>query len=130
VRPSFACEIAQDLPCGVVLAGAQWSVAQSRWPANFGPRFGVHLSDDPVGEAMGGVMKNVIFIASGIVAGRKLGENARATLITLGLAEAMRLGLGRLASAASHSAGKACAALRAPTRSHALEARSNSAPIV
>jgi glycerol-3-phosphate dehydrogenase (NAD(P)+) len=57
--------------------------------------FCVHLSDDVIGAAIGGAMKNVISIASGIVAGRKLGENARATIITLGLAEATRLGLAK-----------------------------------
>ena len=50
---------------------------------------------------MGGVMKNVISIASGIAAGRKLGENARATLITLGFAEASRFGLAKGAKAAT-----------------------------
>jgi glycerol-3-phosphate dehydrogenase (NAD(P)+) len=59
------------------------------------PRFCVHPSDDVVGAAIGGVMKNVISIASGIAAGRKLGENARATLITRGLAEATRLGIAK-----------------------------------
>jgi len=57
------------------------------------PRFCVHPSDDLIGTALGGVMKNVVAIASGVAAGRKLGENARATVVTLGLAEAVRLGL-------------------------------------
>jgi glycerol-3-phosphate dehydrogenase (NAD(P)+) len=52
-----------------------------------------------IGVAIGGVMKNVIAIASGIAAGRKLGENARATLVTLGLAEALRLGIAKGARA-------------------------------
>jgi glycerol-3-phosphate dehydrogenase (NAD(P)+) len=53
----------------------------------------VHPSDDVTGAAIGGVMKNVVAIASGIAAGRKLGENARATLVTHGLWESVRLGL-------------------------------------
>jgi glycerol-3-phosphate dehydrogenase (NAD(P)+) len=93
--PSFAREIAADLPCGVVLACADWSVGESIAQEISSPRFCIHLSDDVVGAAIGGVMKNVISIASGIAAGRKLGENARATLVTLGLAEATRFGLAK-----------------------------------
>jgi glycerol-3-phosphate dehydrogenase (NAD(P)+) len=93
--PSFAREIAADLPCGVVLACADWSLAETLARQISSPRFCIHLSDDIVGAAIGGVMKNVISIASGIAAGRKLGENARATLVTLGLAEATRFGLAK-----------------------------------
>lgn len=93
--PSFAREIANDLPCGVVLACADAILGEAVARQIASPRFCVHLSDDLIGAAIGGVMKNVISIASGIVAGRKLGENARATLITLGLAEEMRLGLAK-----------------------------------
>ena len=57
------------------------------------PHFCVHPTDDVIGAAIGGVMKNVVAIASGVAAGRKLGENARATVVTLGLAETVRLGL-------------------------------------
>ena len=99
--PSFAREIAGDLPCGVVLACADGSVGETVGTEISGPRFCIHLSDDVVGAAIGGVMTNVISIASGIVAGRKLGENARATVITLGLAEATRLGLAKGAKAAT-----------------------------
>jgi glycerol-3-phosphate dehydrogenase (NAD(P)+) len=91
--PSFAREIAADLPCGVALACAEWSVGESLARAISNPRFCVHLSDDVPGTALAGAMKNVISIASGVAHGRKLGENARATLITLGLAEAARLGI-------------------------------------
>ena len=97
--PSFAKEIATDLPCGVVLASADWSAAEeaARHVAN--PHFCVHLSDDVVGTALGGVMKNVVSIASGIAHGRRLGENARATIVTLGLEESVRLGLAKGAKA-------------------------------
>lgn len=91
--PSFAREIAGDLPCGVALACADLALARKLSLEIRNPRFCVHPSDDVVGAALGGVMKNVIAIASGIAAGRKLGENARATLVTLGLEEALRLGL-------------------------------------
>jgi glycerol-3-phosphate dehydrogenase (NAD(P)+) len=93
--PSFAREIALDLPCGVVLACRDAVVRErlSREIAN--PRFCVHPSTDIIGAAVGGVMKNVIAIASGIAAGRKFGENARSTLVTLGLKEIIRLGLAK-----------------------------------
>ena len=91
--PSFAREIAQDLPCGVALACADVALARNVAARLQAPNFRIHPSDDVTGAAIGGVMKNVIAIASGIAAGRKLGENARATLVTLGLAEALRLGL-------------------------------------
>jgi glycerol-3-phosphate dehydrogenase (NAD(P)+) len=91
--PSFAREIASDLPCGVMLACADWQVAESAARLLANPRFCVHLSGDVPGTALAGAMKNVIAIASGIVHGRRLGENARATLITLGLAETVRLGM-------------------------------------
>jgi len=93
--PSFAREIAVDLPCAVTLACAAPEVRAALVRDIANPRFCIHVSDDLVGAAIGGVMKNVISIGSGIAAGRKLGENARATLITLGLAEAMRLGLAK-----------------------------------
>jgi glycerol-3-phosphate dehydrogenase (NAD(P)+) len=97
--PSFAAEISRDLPCGVMLACADWEVAESVAQSISNPRFCVHLSDDVVGTTLGGVMKNVIAIASGIVHGRKLGEDARATVITMGLAEAVHLGLAKGAKA-------------------------------
>jgi glycerol-3-phosphate dehydrogenase (NAD(P)+) len=93
--PSFAREIALDLPCGVALACEDAGIRDLLARAIANPRFCVHPSRDVIGTAIGGVMKNVIAIASGIVAGRKLGENARATLITYGLDEAARLGLAK-----------------------------------
>jgi glycerol-3-phosphate dehydrogenase (NAD(P)+) len=90
--PSFAREIAADLPCGVTLACADAGVRARLVREIASPRFCLHPSDDVVGAAIGGVMKNVIGIASGIAAGRRLGENARATLVTFGLAETVRLG--------------------------------------
>jgi glycerol-3-phosphate dehydrogenase (NAD(P)+) len=93
--PSFAREIALELPCGVALASADAALARRLAPLIANPNFGVHPNPDPVGTAIGGLMKNVVAIASGLLAGRKLGENARATLVTLGLAEAIRFGLAR-----------------------------------
>ncbi len=99
--PSFAREIAADLPCGVVLACEDWSVGEALARQISSPRFCIHVSDDLIGAAVGGVMKNVISIASGIAAGRKLGENARATLIALGFAEESRFGLAKGAKLAT-----------------------------
>ncbi|HJS39259.1 MAG TPA: NAD(P)H-dependent glycerol-3-phosphate dehydrogenase [Burkholderiales bacterium] len=93
--PSFAREIALDQPCGVALACASAALGRRLAEAIASPRFGVHPNADLVGTAIGGVMKNVVAIASGALAGRKLGENARATLVTMGLAEAIRFGLAK-----------------------------------
>lgn len=97
--PSFAREIACELPCGVVLACEDAALREHLCTAIANPRFCVHPSGDVIGAAIGGVMKNVIAIASGIAAGRKLGENARSTLVTFGLGESMRLGLAKGANA-------------------------------
>jgi len=93
--PSFAREIARDLPCGVALACADPALAVRLARAMASAHFCVHPTSDVAGAALGGVMKNVIAIASGIAAGRSLGENARATLVTLGLEETMSLGTAK-----------------------------------
>ncbi len=93
--PSFAREIAVDQPCGVTLACAERSLAARLARGIANPRFCVHPCEDVMGAAIGGVMKNVIAIACGIVAGRRLGENARATLFTLGFEEIVRFGLAK-----------------------------------
>jgi glycerol-3-phosphate dehydrogenase (NAD(P)+) len=93
--PSFAREIAADLPCGVTLACADLALARELCGQMQNPNFCIHPAADVIGAAIGGVMKNVVAIASGIAAGKKLGENARATLITLGLDETIALGVAR-----------------------------------
>ena len=93
--PSFAREVGNDLPCGVALASADGALARRLAPRIANPRFGVQPNADLVGTAIGGVMKNVVAIASGLLAGRKFGENARATMVTVGLAEAVRFGLAK-----------------------------------
>jgi glycerol-3-phosphate dehydrogenase (NAD(P)+) len=93
--PSFAKELGNDLPCGVALAAADGALAARVAKSLANPRFGVQPNTDLIGTAIGGVMKNVVAIASGLLGGAKLGENARATLITVGLAEATRLGLAK-----------------------------------
>lgn len=91
--PSFAAEIAADLPTGVTLACADPVLGTHLEQAIGSARFRVYLSDDLIGAHLGGVMKNVLAIACGIATGKSLGANARATLITRGLAETVNLGL-------------------------------------
>jgi glycerol-3-phosphate dehydrogenase (NAD(P)+) len=90
--PSFAGEVARDLPAAVAIAAHDAALARSFLAALGGPRFRPYLSEDPIGVQIGGAAKNVVAIACGIVVGRGLGENARAALITRGLAEIVRLG--------------------------------------
>jgi glycerol-3-phosphate dehydrogenase (NAD(P)+) len=93
--PSFARELGDNLPCGVALACTDAALARRLAGRIANACFGVQPNTDVVGTAIGGVMKNVVAIASGLLAGRKLGENARATMVTVGLAEATRLGLAK-----------------------------------
>lgn len=89
--PSFAAEIARGLPTAITLA-APAALANDLAQALATPTFRPYVSDDVTGAALGGALKNVIAIACGIVVGRKLGDNARAALITRGLSEMIRLG--------------------------------------
>jgi glycerol-3-phosphate dehydrogenase (NAD(P)+) len=93
--PSFAKDIGADLPCGVVVACHDWAVAEMLARSLANPNFCVHLSDDVIGAAVAGAMKNVISIAGGIAHARNAGESGRASLVTLGLEEAARLGIAK-----------------------------------
>lgn len=93
--PAFAREVAAGLPTGVTLACADTPLGEYLAHQIGTPRFRTYLSDDVIGAAIGGALKNVLAIASGIAEGRKLGNNARATLITRGLLEMTRLGLAK-----------------------------------
>lgn len=97
--PSFAAEVARGQPTAVTLATRERALGTRLIQALGGARFRPYLSDDVVGVEIGGGVKNVIAIACGIVAGRGLGDNARAALITRGLAEMARLGLAKGAKA-------------------------------
>jgi glycerol-3-phosphate dehydrogenase (NAD(P)+) len=91
--PTFAAEVARGLPTAVTLASRDGDLA-ARLAETLGSRsFRPYVSDDPLGAEIGGTVKNVLAIACGIVAGRRLGDNARAALITRGLAEMTRLAL-------------------------------------
>lgn len=91
--PSFAQEVARGLPTAVTLAAADAAFAEGAARALHGPRLRVYSSTDVVGVEVGGAVKNVIAIAAGISDGLGFGHNARAALITRGLAEITRLGV-------------------------------------
>ena len=90
--PSFAKEVVKGLPTAVVLAGEDPEATQKMQELLAVPYFRVYRSDDPLGVEIAGALKNVIAIASGISDGLELGLNARASLITRGLIEIIRLG--------------------------------------
>jgi glycerol-3-phosphate dehydrogenase (NAD(P)+) len=90
--PTFAAEVANNLPSAVTLACADPALGADLVDALGHSRFRPYLSDDVVGAQIGGAVKNVLAIAAGIVAGAKMGDNAAAALITRGLAEITRLG--------------------------------------
>ena len=92
--PSFAQEVAQGLPTAMVAASSDGALAAAAVAAFHGENLRIYTSDDVVGVEVGGAVKNVLAIATGIVDGMAgAGLNARAALITRGLAEMTRLGL-------------------------------------
>jgi glycerol-3-phosphate dehydrogenase (NAD(P)+) len=90
--PSFAAEVARGLPCALTLASRDPDFARDSAALLHGGRMRVYYSADLVGVEIGGAVKNVMAIAAGISDGLGLGQNARAALITRGLAEIARLG--------------------------------------
>ncbi|OGB29850.1 MAG: glycerol-3-phosphate dehydrogenase [Burkholderiales bacterium RIFCSPLOWO2_12_FULL_61_40] len=91
--PSFAQEVAQGQPTALVAASVHASVRDALVHAFHSPTLRVYANDDVVGVEVGGAVKNVLAIATGLCDGLQLGLNARAALITRGLAEMTRLGL-------------------------------------
>jgi glycerol-3-phosphate dehydrogenase (NAD(P)+) len=91
--PSFALEVARQQPTALVAASAHASVRHALVRAFHGPALRVYANSDIVGVEVGGAVKNVLAIATGLCDGLGLGLNARAALITRGLAEMTRLGL-------------------------------------
>ena len=89
--PTFAPEVAAGKPTAVVIAARDLGLAERLAVALAAASFRPYASDDPLGVALGGAAKNVLAIGCGIVLGRALGENARAALLTRGLAELARL---------------------------------------
>ncbi len=91
--PSFAIEVAQKTPTVVTAAASRIDIANDVQAIFAAPHFRVYTNTDVIGVELGGAIKNVIAIASGIVDGLGLGLNTRAALITRGLAEIRRLGI-------------------------------------
>ena len=90
--PSFAQEVARGLPCALTIASHSAALRGAVVSALHGGTIRVYASEDLVGVEVGGAVKNVLAIATGVADGLGLGLNARAALITRGLAEITRLG--------------------------------------
>jgi glycerol-3-phosphate dehydrogenase (NAD(P)+) len=91
--PSFAIEVARQQPTALVAASDDAALCSVAIEVLHSESLRVYTSDDPIGVEVGGAVKNVLAIATGIADGMKLGLNARAALITRGLAEMTRLGI-------------------------------------
>lgn len=90
--PTFAKEVAHGFPTAMTAAAIQLQDAQRLAEAFHGDNYRVYVSDDIIGVELGGAVKNVLAIGAGISDGLGFGANARAAIITRGLAELMRLG--------------------------------------
>lgn len=90
--PSFAQEVAKGLPCALTVASSSAELRERVVGAVHGGNVRVYACDDLIGVEVGGAVKNVLAIATGTADGLGLGLNARAALITRGLAEITRLG--------------------------------------
>jgi glycerol-3-phosphate dehydrogenase (NAD(P)+) len=97
--PSFAQEVALGLPCALTLAADDAAFARGLAAELHGGRLRIYYTTDVVGVEIGGAVKNVLAIAVGISDGMGLGQNARAALVTRGLAEIQRLGVALGANA-------------------------------
>jgi glycerol-3-phosphate dehydrogenase (NAD(P)+) len=93
--PTFAHEVGAGLPAAVTLAAQDLATAESLAARLARPTLRPYVSDDVIGAEIGGVVKNVLAIACGVVEGAGLGQNARAALISRGFAEMTRYGLAR-----------------------------------
>lgn len=92
--PSFAVEVVANQPTAIVAASNSVDAAHGLQQALSNASFRVYTQRDVIGVELGGALKNVMAVATGIVEGVGLGNNSRAALITRGLAEMMRLGIG------------------------------------
>lgn len=91
--PSFAKEVARGLPTDVVVASEGMTAARTVQAMIHAPNFRTYASGDPIGVQVGGAIKNVLAVATGACDGLGFGDNARAAVITRGLAEMTRLGV-------------------------------------
>ncbi len=89
--PSFAQDVAEGKPTLVTVASSDEKFAHDVAHAFHNPQFRVYISDDIVGAELGGAVKNVLALATGISDGMQLGDNTRAAILTRGMAELMRL---------------------------------------
>lgn len=99
--PTFAAEIAAGMPAAIVLAGTDPAATAQAQKTLSNERFRIYSTDDVTGVLVGGAIKNVVAIAAGVSDGLGLGSNARAALITRGLAEITRIGVAMGAHAAT-----------------------------
>lgn len=99
--PSFAAEVVAGQPTAIVAASRNSTAAREVQKAFSNANFRVYTQDDVVGVELGGALKNVMAVATGIVEGVGLGHNSRAALITRGLAEMTRLGVAAGATAST-----------------------------
>lgn len=93
--PSFAIEVARGLPTAVAVAAAEEDLGRAIANALGGPAFRPYWHDDLIGAQVGGAIKNIMAIACGVTLGREYGDNARAALMTRGLAEMARYAAAR-----------------------------------
>jgi len=91
--PSFASEVARGAPTAVVIASRDAALADSLQKVFNSQKFRVYTSDDVIGVELGGTLKNVIAVGVGVCDGMGLGHNARAAVVTRGLAEITRIGV-------------------------------------
>lgn len=92
--PSHAEEVARGLPASIVAASTDQVLAERVQVALSSEQFRVYTQHDPKGAELGGALKNVIAIAAGIADGLELGDNAKAALLTRGIVEMARFGVG------------------------------------
>lgn len=93
--PTFASEVANGLPSACTLAMKTMNRSMEIAKIIGSSRFRIYASDDVIGAQIGGAVKNVLAIASGMISGKGFGDNARAALITRGIAELTRLGMAK-----------------------------------
>ncbi len=93
--PTFANEVARGLPTAITLAASDEALGRRLVELLGQPGFRPYWSPDVIGAEIGGAVKNVLAIACGIAAGRALGENAKASIITRGFAELLRFGAAK-----------------------------------
>lgn len=91
--PSFATEVSKGLPTAVTMASSDMTLAAHLCEIYSSSHFRPYASTDIIGAQAGGALKNVIAIACGVLEGMQLGDNARAGIVTRGLAEMTRLGV-------------------------------------